>query len=63
MPHTAEIIAFDSAFDGTEMTIEQIRAEARKRGWPGIRIDGRRFNETGILTVHRMSRRRAYDGL
>ena len=59
MTDTAKIIAFDRAFDATNMTIEEIRAEARSRGWPGIRIDAVKFNEGGVLIVERMSKRRA----
>ena len=59
MSGTAKIIAFDRAFDGSGMTIEQIRQEARKRGWPGIRIDAVKFIETDKLIVERMSQKRA----
>lgn len=60
MSGEAKIIPFDREFDGTDMTIEQIRAEARERGWPGIRIDAVRFNTGGKLIVERMPRRVAY---
>jgi hypothetical protein len=52
------VVTFDQSFDGTDMTIEEIKMEARMRGWPGMRIDGVKFNETGILTVMRMSEKR-----
>ena len=55
MPDTAEIIAFDSAFDGSHMTIEEVRQEARNRGWAGIQIDVPEFNATGVLMVRRLS--------
>ena len=56
----AEIIALDRTFDATSMTIEEIRREARERGWPGLRIDAEEFNKTGKLIVERMSRKAAY---
>ena len=53
------VIPFVRSFNATHMTQYQIRDRARELGWPGIRIDTSRFNETGILIVERMSRKRA----
>jgi len=56
----AIIKPFDTEFDGTHMTPDEIMREARDRGWPGIRIDASEFVEEDKLTVRRMPRREAW---
>lgn len=53
------VIPFVRSFVGTHMSQYEIRDRARELGWPGIRIDARQFNDTGILIVERMSQKRA----
>jgi hypothetical protein len=56
----ARITIFDREFDGTDMTLEQIEAEVRLRGWSGMRIDTHRaFCGDGKLMIRRLSKRRA----
>ena len=46
------------SFDATNMTINEIREEARNRNWRGIRIDTEKFVRTGILTALRLKKQR-----
>lgn len=52
-----EIIKFCRSFDGTNMTINQIRDKARALGWPGLRISAPYFVKTGQIKVERMTKR------
>lgn len=56
----ADVLEFHREFDATDMTCEQIKMKAREMGWPGIRIDGDKFNRGGKLIVERMSKKDAY---
>ena len=49
------IIPFNTRFDGTHMSADQIREEARNRGWSGIKLDASEFIQTGKITVRRLS--------
>jgi hypothetical protein len=51
------VLKFNTKFDGTHMSADQIREEARKRGWPGIRLDASEFMNTGVLTVRRLTKK------
>lgn len=55
-----KVVPFDREFDGTNMNPEEIMREARRRGWPGIKVDTTEFMTEGVLTVRRMTRRDAY---
>ncbi len=57
MTDTAQIIPFDTSFDGTDMPIAEIQRQVRERGWAGLRIDADEWAATGKLIVRRMSRK------
>ena len=54
------ILPFENHFDGTHMTPDEISREARKRGWPGIRLDADEIHRTDKVIVRRMTKRDAY---
>ena len=49
------------SFDATNMTIDEIREEARNRNWRGLRINTEKFARTGVLTVLRLNNRGNHD--
>ena len=54
------ILTFDNQFDATDWPLHKIREEARKRGWPGVKLDADEINRTDRVIVRRLSRKDAY---
>lgn len=54
------VVMFDREFDGTEMSCDEIREEARKRRWAGIRLDADEIKRTSVVKVRRLSQKDAY---
>lgn len=55
-----DVVRLDIQFDATVMTCDEIRQDARQRGWPGISINADEFQKTGRLIVRRLSKKHAF---
>ena len=56
----SNVIPFDVEFDGTDMSVDQVREKARSKGWPGVHIDMDGLLATGTLMIRRLTRSAVY---
>lgn len=52
---SAQVVKFDAVFDGTDLAVAEIGAEAKARGWAGLRICSRELMTTGRVMVYRLT--------